>query len=55
MLCYVIFAVFIYYVYSILFACKPAGQKGAPDLIIDGYKPPYGYRTHGRAASALNL
>jgi hypothetical protein len=29
-----------YYVYSILPACLPAGQKGAPDLIIDGYEAP---------------
>ena len=29
---------FIYYVYSVLPACMPAGQKRAPDLIIDGYE-----------------
>jgi hypothetical protein len=27
---------YIYYVYSILPACTPAGQKRAPDLITDG-------------------
>jgi hypothetical protein len=35
-----IYYVYIYYVY-ILPACVPADQKGAPELIIDGYKPPY--------------
>jgi hypothetical protein len=33
---------FIYYVYSVLPECMPAVQKRAPDLIIDGYKPPCG-------------
>ena len=33
---------FIYYVYNILPACMPAGQKRAPDLIIDGCEPPCG-------------
>jgi hypothetical protein len=33
---------FIYYVYSVLLPCMPAGQKKAPDLIIDGYGPPCG-------------
>lgn len=32
----------IYYVYSILSACMPAGQKRVPDHIIDGYEPPCG-------------
>jgi hypothetical protein len=33
---------FIYYVYSILPACMPTGQKRAPDLITDGCEPPCG-------------
>ena len=33
---------FIYYVYNILSACMPAGQKRAPDLITDGCEPPCG-------------
>jgi hypothetical protein len=33
---------FIYYVYSVLPVCMPAGQKRAPDLIIDGCEPPCG-------------
>ena len=33
---------FIYYIYSILSTCTPAGQKGAPDLITDGCEPPCG-------------
>ena len=33
----IIFLRFIYYVYSILSACMPAGQKRAPDLITDGF------------------
>jgi hypothetical protein len=33
---------FIYYVYRVLPVCMPAGQKGADDLIIDGYEPPCG-------------
>jgi hypothetical protein len=37
-----VFSTFIYYVYNILPACILAGQKRAPDLIIDGYEPPYG-------------
>jgi hypothetical protein len=44
------------YVYSVLL---PAGQKRAPDLIIDGYVPTWllgiELRTFGRAVSALNL
>jgi hypothetical protein len=31
------------YVYSVLPACVPAGQKRAPDLIIDGCEPPCDY------------
>jgi hypothetical protein len=31
-----------YYVYSVLPACMPAGQKRAPDVILDGYEPPCG-------------
>jgi hypothetical protein len=30
---------FIYYVYSVLLACMPAGQKRAPDPITDGCEP----------------
>jgi hypothetical protein len=33
---------FLYYVYGILPTSMPAGQKRAPDLIIDDYKPPCG-------------
>ena len=33
---------FIYYVYSVLPACMPTGQKRAPDLIKDGCEPPCG-------------
>jgi hypothetical protein len=33
----------IYYVNSILPACVPAGQKRAPDFIIDGCEPPCGH------------
>jgi len=33
---------FIYYVYNILPACMPAGQKKALNLIIDGCEPPCG-------------
>ena len=32
----------MYYVYSILLACIPSGQKKAPDLITDGCEPPCG-------------
>ena len=50
---------FIYYVYSVLPACMPAGQKRAPDLIMDGCEPLCTLRielkTTGRTASALNL
>ena len=31
-----------YYIYSILPACVPAGQKRAPDLIRDGCESPCG-------------
>ena len=31
---------FIYYVYSVLLACMPVGQKRAPNLIMDGCEPP---------------
>ena len=34
--------IFIYYVCNVLYECVPAHQKRAPDLIIDGYKPPSG-------------
>jgi hypothetical protein len=33
---------FINYVYSVLPAHMPAGKKRTPDLITDGYKPPFG-------------
>jgi hypothetical protein len=33
---------FIYYVYSILPACMPTGQKRASDSITDGCEPPCG-------------
>ncbi|CAO2614112.1 hypothetical protein LEMLEM_LOCUS16408 [Lemmus lemmus] len=33
---------FIYYVYNVLPACMPSGQKRTPDLITDGCEPPYG-------------
>ena len=33
---------FIYFVYSVLSACVPTGQKRAPDLITDGYESPCG-------------
>jgi hypothetical protein len=35
------FNIFIF-IYSILPACMPAGQKRASDLIIDGYEPSCG-------------
>ena len=34
---------FIYYVYSVLPACMPAGQKRAPDWIIDSCDPQCGF------------
>ena len=37
-----LFILFIYYVYNILSACMPEGQKRAPDLITDGCEPPRG-------------
>jgi hypothetical protein len=41
--CFVLFVFKLtYYVYSLLAACMPTGQKRAPDLIIGGYEPPYG-------------
>ena len=39
---YLFICLFIYYVYNILSVCLPAGQKRAPDLIIDGCEPPCG-------------
>jgi hypothetical protein len=30
----------MYYVYRLLQACMPSGQRRVPDLIIDGYEPP---------------
>jgi hypothetical protein len=33
---------FIYYAYSVLPACMAAGQKRAPDLIVDGCEAPCG-------------
>ena len=41
-------------------ACMTAGQKRAPNLIINGCEPSYGLigielRTSGRADNALNL
>jgi hypothetical protein len=35
-----LFVVKVYYVYSVLLTCMPAGQKKGPDLIIDGYESP---------------
>lgn len=32
---------FIYYVYSVILACKPACYKRALDLIIDSFEPPW--------------
>lgn len=39
---YLFICLFIYYAYSVLLACIPTGQKGAPDLIMDGCESPRG-------------
>ena len=36
-------SLFYFYVYSVLPACMPAGQKRVPGLITDDYEPPCGY------------
>ena len=50
--------IFIYHVYSVLSACRPAGQNRVPDLITNGCESPSGCwelnSRPGRAANALN-
>ena len=36
---FLFFLATLYNIYSVLPACMPAGQKKAPDLIIDGCEP----------------
>ena len=49
---------FIYYVFNVLPACIPSGQKRAPNLITDGCEHMWllgvELRTFGRAGKALN-
>jgi hypothetical protein len=55
-LTFTIFKKKFYLIYKCSVACMPAGQKKAPDFLIDGCEPPHGCweLTSGRAASALN-
>ena len=36
------FKIFLFATYTVFPACMTAGQKRAPDLIIDSYEPPCG-------------